>query len=45
MINLAARLILVSILVFLVGLVLIGCLTLFPMNYIINWELFKLGKK
>jgi hypothetical protein len=44
MINLAARLILVSILGFLVALVAISCLTLIRMNNIINDKLFKLGK-
>jgi hypothetical protein len=44
MINLATRLILVSVLGFLLALVAISCLTLIPFNSIINDKLFKLGK-
>jgi hypothetical protein len=45
MINLATRLILVSVLGFLFALVAISCLTLIPMNSIINNNLFKFGKQ
>jgi hypothetical protein len=44
MINLATRLILVSVLGFLVALLAVSCLTLIPLNNIINQFLFKLGK-
>jgi hypothetical protein len=44
MINLAAKLILVSVIGFLFALVGISCLTLFQMNNIINQGFFKLGK-
>jgi hypothetical protein len=45
MINLIARLILVTVLGFFAALLAISCLTLIPMKNIIDDKLFKLGKE